>query len=204
MSSSSSTIIQHESGKGKRGLTAAERVQLSALPNKKAEVDVRSLNLHLRARVVEILGCSEAMWGWVKEFQGRELEKERKRKEEQQALAAKPVQRVGGGRVSYYHHAPARQNTARERQNSSGGDLHRKRSAKSFTASGSRNLNGDDQGSLVKASGNVAESPSSYFSSSFPSTKGEDPTDPMEKSVKQELLQMTRERFEEILSWFQL
>ena len=31
-----------------------------------AEVDIRSLNLHSRARVVEILGCSEAMWNWGK------------------------------------------------------------------------------------------------------------------------------------------
>lgn len=207
-SSSSSTIIQHESGKGKRGLTAAERAQLNALPNKRAEIDDRNLNLHLRARVVEILGCSEAMWGWVKEFQGREMEKERKRKEEELALAAKTVQGVGGGRVSYYHRDRARQNAARERQISAAGDLHRKRSAKSFTASGSRKrhddgngLNGDDQG---KISGYVAESPSSYFSTLFGSTKGGDPSDRMEKSVKQELLHMSRERFEEILSWFQL
>ena len=161
VSSSSSTIIQSDSGKRIRGLTAADRAQLNALllSNKKAEIDVRSLNLHLRVRVVEILGCSEAMWDWVKELQHREQEKERKRKE-QLALAARTVQGVGGGRVSYYHRDRVKNNPARERQNSVGNDnpLPRKKSTKSFSTSASEKrhgddgygLNGDGQGTLTK------------------------------------------------------
>jgi len=215
ISSSSSTIIQSDSGKRKLGLTAADKAHLSALllSNKKAEIDVRSLNLHLRVRVVEILGCSEAMWDWVKEFQYRELEKERKRKE-RLALAASTVQGVGGGRVSYYHRDRVKNNAGRERQNSVGNDnpLHRKKSTKSFSTSASKKrhgddgygLNGDYQGTLVKVPGNVAVSPTSSFSTSLGSAKGDDPSEHLEKSVKQELLRMTRERFDEILSWFQL
>lgn len=198
VSSSSSTIIQSESGKGKRGLTAADRAQLNALhlSNKKAEIDIRSLNLHLRVRVLEILGCSEAMWDWVKEFQHREFEKEKKRKE-QLALAAKTVQGVGGGRVSYYHHDRVK----RDRQNSAGNDpsiLNRKKSTRSFATSTSRRRRDDGDSN---ASG---RSPTSSFATSFGSIKGDDPSEYLEKSVKQELLHMTRGRFDEILSWFQL
>ncbi|KAF9644594.1 hypothetical protein BDM02DRAFT_3121636 [Thelephora ganbajun] len=212
-SSSTSTIVQRDSGKGKRRLGVAEGAQLSALPNKKAEIDIRSLNIHLRARVVEILGCSEAMWDWVREFQSRESEKERKRKE-QMVVAAKKVQGVGGGRVSYFHHDHVRNHGGRERMDSGESDqsaLHRKRSAKSFTVGASRRkpgdggqgLTGDGQRTFVKVSGYVAECPSSYFTTSFGSAKGDDPSEHIEKSVKQELLHMTRERFDEVLSWFQ-
>ena len=199
-SSSSSATIQCDPGRGKQGPTAAERAQLSVLPNNKAEVDIRSLNLHLRARVVEILGCSETMWDWVKEFQHRESEKERKRKE-QLTLTPKKVQGVGGGRVSYYHRDHVRSNRGRERVGSMESDhsaLRRRRSTKSLTAASS------SQKPFVKVSGNVAESPTSYFTTSSGSVKAEDPSERLERSVKQELLHMTRERFDEVLSWFQL
>ena len=211
-SSSSSTIILSDSGKGKRGLTAADRAQLNALSlsNKKPEIDIRSLNLHLRVRVLEILGCSEAMWDWVREFQYRELEKERKRKE-QLALAAKTVQGVGGGRVSYYHHDRVKNNAGRVGQNSAGSDnsiMHRRKSTKSFSASANKkrrgddgcDVNGDGQGTSAK----VSQSPTSSFSTSFGSARGDDPSEYLEKSVTRELSHMTRERFDEVLSWFRL
>ena len=219
-SSSSSTIIQSDSGKGRRGSTAAERAQLSTLTNKKAEIDVRSLNLHLRARVIEILGCSEAMWDWVKELQYQESEKERQRKEqerqrkEQADLAARTVQGVGGGRVSYYHRDRVK-SVGREKSGGLGGDqsiLHRKRSAKSFTTNASREKRGDDgpngdgRGIFVKVPGYIPKSPTSAscFTTSPVSTRAGDLSEHMEESVKQELLHMTRERFDEVLSWFQL
>ncbi|KAI9510592.1 hypothetical protein F5148DRAFT_976528 [Russula earlei] len=42
---------------------------LNTLPNRHLKFDLRSLNLHLSARVTEILACAEAMWGWVCEYQ---------------------------------------------------------------------------------------------------------------------------------------
>ena len=205
-SSSSSTTIQHDSGKGKQGLTMAERAQLNTFPNRKAEIDIRSLNLHLRARVIEILGCSEAMWDWVREFQHKELEKEKKRKK-QQALAARTVQGVGGGRVSYYHRDRVR-SSGRERKNSAESDLsilRRKKPTKGFPISASKKKREDDGCDLDGDSqGNVAESPTSYCTTSFGSVRGDDPSEYMEKSVKEELLRMTRVRFDEVLSWFQL
>ncbi|KAJ7644197.1 hypothetical protein FB45DRAFT_735765 [Roridomyces roridus] len=41
------------------------------LPNATFNIDVRSLNMHLALRTAEILGCSEAMWEWVKSYQAR-------------------------------------------------------------------------------------------------------------------------------------
>jgi len=41
------------------------------LPNKTLNIDLQNLNLHLAARVTEILGCAETMWEWVLEYQGR-------------------------------------------------------------------------------------------------------------------------------------
>ncbi|KAG7088341.1 hypothetical protein E1B28_012345 [Marasmius oreades] len=41
----------------------------SRLPNKRLNVDLRSLNLHLCARVAEVLACTETMWEWVQEYQ---------------------------------------------------------------------------------------------------------------------------------------
>ncbi len=43
----------------------------TALPNPTMEFDVRSLNLHLSARVHEVLACAESMWEWVSEYQAR-------------------------------------------------------------------------------------------------------------------------------------
>ena len=83
--------------------------------------------------MVEIIGCSEAMWDWVKEFQDRE-EKERKRKELALAAAKKSVQYAGGGRVSAYQRQRAPTNVPPERKNSVESDqptLHRKRDRKS-------------------------------------------------------------------------
>jgi len=134
--------------------------------------------------MVEIIGCSEAMWDWVKEFQDRE-EKERKRKEKLALAAAKKnLQGVGGGRVSYYHRDRARTVVRPERKNSAENDqptLHRKRSARSLSSIVTRNKRGNN--------GFV---------------KWDDPSGRMEKSVKQELLLMTRDRFDQMLSWFKL
>ncbi|KAI6041391.1 hypothetical protein EDC04DRAFT_2565773 [Pisolithus marmoratus] len=41
------------------------------------EVDLRTLNLHLAVRVKEILGCTEAMWDWVVDYQTKAKEGER-------------------------------------------------------------------------------------------------------------------------------
>jgi hypothetical protein len=190
----------------------AERTQSSASSNKKAEIDIRSLNLHLRARVVEILGCSEAMWDWVKELQYRESEKERKHKEQVAAVAAaaaaKTIQGVGGGRVSYYHRdRTRRQGGTRERMNSGESDhsaLRRQKSTNGFAGGTNRNKRGDDGGDQGTISGYSAESPSLYSKTSSGSGKVDDPSEHMERSVKQELLHMTRDRFDEVLSWFQL
>jgi hypothetical protein len=54
-------------------------LQLSMLPNQHFEVDLRSLNLHLRARVVEVLACTESMWDWVRDLQRSENERGRGR-----------------------------------------------------------------------------------------------------------------------------
>jgi len=39
------------------------------LPNPMFRLDLRTLNLHLAIRTIEILSCAEAMWEWVLEFQ---------------------------------------------------------------------------------------------------------------------------------------
>ena len=202
-SSSTSTIVQHDSGRGNRGLTVPEGAHLNVFPNQGTEIDVRSLNLHLRVRVVEILGCSEAMWDWVREFQHRELEKEKKRKEEK----PKTFQGVGGGRVSYYHRDRTRQAGARGRVNSAGNDhqtLSQKKSTRSFTVGAGNEKRGDDGERMsLNTSGNVAESPTSYSTNSSGSLKEDDSSERMKK-VRKELLHLTRERFDEVLSWFQL
>ncbi|EPQ54467.1 hypothetical protein GLOTRDRAFT_121617 [Gloeophyllum trabeum ATCC 11539] len=41
----------------------------SQLPNKTFNFDLQSLNLHLAARVAEIVACSESMWSWLVEYQ---------------------------------------------------------------------------------------------------------------------------------------
>jgi len=42
---------------------------LNTLPNQHLRFDLQSLNLHLSARITEILACAEAMWEWVCEYQ---------------------------------------------------------------------------------------------------------------------------------------
>lgn len=211
-SSSSSITIQLDQGKEKRPLTVGERTQLGPLPNKKADIDIKSLNLHLRVRTVEILGCSEAMWEWVKEFQYREKEKERKRTEQLTATPRK-VQGVGGGRVSYFHQDHVRRGARRGAVYSGGSNhpaLRHKASEKSLATGTSgrqgdgRSLNGNGRGTFAKASGYETKSLLSYSTTSSGSVRGDDPSERMEKSVKQELLNMKRDRFDEVLSWFQL
>lgn len=249
-SSSSSTVNQHE--KGKRGLTVTERTLPDTSYCKK---DSRTLSLHLRVRVVEILGCSEAMWEWVREFQVREFEKERKRKE----LAANTVQGFGGGRVAARHKVrvrnpggrggagsvkptPAPKTNPEVRSIASGSSrepvspvttkstkdllpLVTKTSGekppKARRAGGGRvsyfqqpvrspardraNSSGTDRPHFPsRGTGQSRRSPSLYSKTSNGSGKSEEPLDRMELSVKQELLHMTRQRFDEILSWFQL
>ncbi|TFY83030.1 hypothetical protein EWM64_g986 [Hericium alpestre] len=45
------------------------------LPNKKLNIDLKSLRMHLSARVTEVLACAETMWEWVQ----REKEKAKAR-----------------------------------------------------------------------------------------------------------------------------
>jgi hypothetical protein len=42
---------------------------LNTLPIQHLVLDLQSLNLHLSTRVTEILGCAEAMWEWICEYQ---------------------------------------------------------------------------------------------------------------------------------------
>lgn len=51
-----------QTDKGQRG---------SRLPNTTMNFDLKSLNLHLALRAAEILACSESMWEWVLEYQGK-------------------------------------------------------------------------------------------------------------------------------------
>ena len=44
----------------------------STLPNQNIAFDIRTLNLHLKARVEEVLACTEAMWEWITEYQTQE------------------------------------------------------------------------------------------------------------------------------------
>ena len=46
----------------------------SRLPNTTMNFDLKSLNLHLALRASEILACSESMWEWVLEHQGRAMD----------------------------------------------------------------------------------------------------------------------------------
>ena len=114
---------------------------------------------------------------------------------------------------SYRHHERPRASSTRQRMNSVGSDpsLRHKRSTRGLATGPSRKRSGDDGQSLdgesqrtfVKVSGGTAESPSSYFTTSFGSVSTENPSE-LTKDVKRELLHLTRERFEEVLSWFQL
>ncbi|KAH8104809.1 hypothetical protein BXZ70DRAFT_618872 [Cristinia sonorae] len=50
-------------------LSQQSQRKLSRLPNPKFEFDLGLLNLHLLLRVEEILGCAEAMWDFVLDYQ---------------------------------------------------------------------------------------------------------------------------------------
>lgn len=311
-SSPTTTIIRRDTGKGKWVPTEADVSQLGLLSANKLESNTRSLSLHLRVRVIEIIGCSEAMWEWILEFQTREREKEKKRKEKL-ALAARTAG-TGGGRVTYYQdrnrnrgdqekkgdgqlavsfktgdggvgfyhqdhvrdhgsqgplvvatkakkvgagggrvgHLQATNRSAREKENSEKLALAAKASKELlspiFKASGKlptpavkppkppkplrvgggrssynrkptkpsgrerANSGATDRSTLSPQSptrsstiGTGSRSaPSMYSVTSSGSRKTVDPYDRIENSVKQELLHMTRERFNEVLSWFQL
>lgn len=273
---SSSLNPRRDSGKGKLSLTMVDRAQSNALANKKIETSTRSLSLHLRVRVVEILGCSEIMWDWVREFQSRELEKERKHKEKL-ALAAKSVQGVGGGRVAYYHHDRVRNRGGRGKTDGGQPTVAPKSSKEPLSPASSKTksepkpptpktkpepkpptpktskqpappptkASGEKPAKPVRrmgggrvsyfhqparkpvpareranststgttsidrpqrsyTGGTRGKAPSLYSATSSGSGKTDDPHDRMENSLKQELRHMTRQRFDEMLSWFQL
>ncbi|KAL0580636.1 hypothetical protein V5O48_001366 [Marasmius crinis-equi] len=56
-------------------IAASASMLRNSLPNQRLNVDLRSLNLHLWARVAEIIACSETMWEWVLEYQKKERAK---------------------------------------------------------------------------------------------------------------------------------
>ncbi|EIN12409.1 hypothetical protein PUNSTDRAFT_124275 [Punctularia strigosozonata HHB-11173 SS5] len=53
----------------------AETRRMNRLPNKRLEIDLRSLNLHLHLRSTEVLACAEGMWDWVVAYQRRQRAK---------------------------------------------------------------------------------------------------------------------------------
>lgn len=267
---SPSITTLRDPGKAKLSLTVADRARMNALAEKKAEVNTRSLSLHLRVRVVEIIGCSEVMWDWVREYQTRELEKERLLKEKL-ALPPKNIG-VGGGRVAGFH-SRAQNRAARDRAD--GGQLALKTSRQplapalktseelkplasktsreppSLTTKASKepvspatktsgkqpaspakpvwragggrssynrqpaqnrkraNSSGVGDHSSLRTRGSIGEAkskgaPSVYSVTSSRSGKTDGSRDRIEKGVRQELLHMTRARFDELLLWFQL
>jgi hypothetical protein len=46
-------------------------MRLSRLPNRALNIDLKTLNMHLYLRTVDILGCSEPMWEWVVKYQSK-------------------------------------------------------------------------------------------------------------------------------------
>jgi hypothetical protein len=83
-----STLVSSESASlsGKRSTSAGPRAssqvagddvdaasRLNTLPNQRLNFDLQSLNLHLSARVTEILACAEAMWEWICDYQDTQL-----------------------------------------------------------------------------------------------------------------------------------
>ncbi|KIO02665.1 hypothetical protein M404DRAFT_638821 [Pisolithus tinctorius Marx 270] len=66
-------------GKASISLASGARQPTTAMTSNglMMEVDLRTLNLHLAIRVKEILGCAEAMWDWVVEYQTKTEEGER-------------------------------------------------------------------------------------------------------------------------------
>ncbi|KAF9450567.1 hypothetical protein P691DRAFT_758075 [Macrolepiota fuliginosa MF-IS2] len=44
-------------------------IRMSRLPNATLNIDLKSLNMHLYLRTMDVLGCSEPMWDWVEQYQ---------------------------------------------------------------------------------------------------------------------------------------
>lgn len=42
---------------------------MSRMPNPVLNIDLRTLNMHLYLRTMDILACSEPMWEWVMQYQ---------------------------------------------------------------------------------------------------------------------------------------
>ncbi|KAG5652892.1 hypothetical protein H0H81_003256 [Sphagnurus paluster] len=57
------------------GISSAKLQRGSFLPNTTMNLDLKTLNLHLALRASEILACSESMWEWVLEYQGKDENK---------------------------------------------------------------------------------------------------------------------------------
>ncbi|KAI5989071.1 hypothetical protein EDD15DRAFT_2171973, partial [Pisolithus albus] len=55
----------------------ARRSGMATMNGLMMDVDLRTLNLHLAIRVKEILGCAEAMWDWVVDYQTKTKEGKR-------------------------------------------------------------------------------------------------------------------------------
>ncbi|KAK2465367.1 hypothetical protein APHAL10511_002721 [Amanita phalloides] len=62
----SSLVNLHKSA---REMKVAAIRRASRLPNGQLNLDLKTLNLHLALRVLEVLACAESMWEWVREEQ---------------------------------------------------------------------------------------------------------------------------------------
>ncbi|KXN82864.1 hypothetical protein AN958_02138 [Leucoagaricus sp. SymC.cos] len=62
---SPSSNVQRRSVDGK----PSGPMRMSKLPNQTLNLDVKTLNMHLYLRTMDILGCSEPMWEWVVQYQ---------------------------------------------------------------------------------------------------------------------------------------
>jgi hypothetical protein len=152
----------HVSPKDSKDLNAMFRMRtlqrLNMLPNQTADMDLRTLKLHLNARVAEVLACAESMWEWIVEFQRnakkRELEKLNWRN------VPPGVATKRGENVKY--------------ANSRAGQSNREDGLGTSPRAGS----------VFSHNGGTGDS--------------------LSAETKNELSEMTRERFDEILSWFQL
>lgn len=139
----SQTSIEGSARAGGNALARLKTVQqVNMLPNQNIEMDLRTLNLHLHARVAEVLACAESMWEWIVEFQAKEREKQSRK-------LWPPVK----------------------------GDNSMK-----------ANQSMDDFGSIGSFGAMLSSS--------------SDPSERLGPEVKRELMEMTRERFNEIMTWF--
>ncbi|CAL1712725.1 unnamed protein product [Somion occarium] len=79
-----------------RRIPSSTDMKINRLPNKKLDIHVGSLNLHLSLRVHEVLACSEAMWDYVLDYQRKHRKQTRSndpsklRKKPQEQRAAEP------------------------------------------------------------------------------------------------------------------